>query len=148
MEILSLIATDSRLSNLITYGIEGIHYQIVDGVVVQIPTEKGSAYRSPASTANHMITYPIGMEPTDKSEQYKEHNDASILSPEVLYHMDYNQYIDRVAAISGVYEKYIGLWNGEYEDIDATIIELKQELNNLGIEELLAELNTQLKEKQ
>lgn len=70
MELLSLIATQPDLSNLLIYGIEGIHYNLAGGIPV--PVSSGNAYTKLASPANRTISYRDGLEPADKTILYQE----------------------------------------------------------------------------
>ncbi|MBD5533802.1 MAG: hypothetical protein HDQ98_16690 [Lachnospiraceae bacterium] len=142
LEFLSLVATEPELSNLLTYGIEGEHYQVdpVTGNPV-ILQNGGMGPNAMTTIANKMITLPIGLEPENKTEIYAERNDSVEFSPEVLYGI-HTLYSDPdIMAIVAVYEKYSGLWDGDYEDVDQTVEQLRQELEEAGIEEVLSKLN-------
>lgn len=142
LEFLSLVATEPELSNLLTYGIEGEHYQVdpVTGNLV-ILQNGGMGPNALTTIANKMITLPTGLEPENKAEIYAERNDSVEFSPEVLYGI-HTLYSDPdIMAIIAVYEKYSGLWDGDYEDVDQTVEQLRQELEDAGIEEVLHKLN-------
>ncbi len=142
LEFLSLVATEPELSNLLTYGIEGEHYQVdpVTGNLVILQNGGMSPYAQ-TTIANKMITLPTGLEPENKAEIYAERNDSVEFSPEVLYGI-HTLYSDPdIMAIIAVYEKYRGLWDGDYEDVDQTVEQLRQELEEAGIEEVLSKLN-------
>lgn len=142
LEFLSLVATEPELSNLLTYGIEGKHYQVdpVTGNLV-ILQNGGMGPYAQTTIANKMITLPTGLEPENKAEIYAERNESVEFSPEVLYGL-HTLYCDPdIMAIVAVYEKYSGLWDGDYADVDQTVEQLRQELEEAGIEEVLHKLN-------
>ena len=142
LEFLNLVATEPELSNLLTYGIEGEHYQVdpVTGNLVILQNGGLSPYAQ-TTIANKMITLPTGLEPENKTEIYAERNDSVEFSPEVLYGI-HTLYSDPdIMAIVAVYEKYNGLWDGDYEDVNQTVEQLQQELEEAGIEEVLSKLN-------
>lgn len=139
MELLSLIATQPELSNLLTYGIEGVHYDLVGGTVV--PISSGSAYSALASPANRTITYPNGLEPENKTEIYQARNNAAVLSPEIIYGLDYTEYVAEMANISSIYEAHEGLWYGTCEDVEAEAAQLQRELEAAGVDKLVKTLN-------
>lgn len=110
LEFLSLVATEPELSNLLTYGIEGKHYQVdpVTGNLVILQNGGLSPYAQ-TTIANKMITLPTGLEPENKAEIYAERNESVEFSPEVLYGI-HTLYSDPdIMAIIAVYEKYSGL---------------------------------------
>lgn len=139
---LSLVATEPELSNLLTYGIEGKHYQIdpVTGNLV-ILQNGGMGTNAQTTIANKMITLPTELEPENKTEIYAERNENVAFSPEVFYEL-HTLYSDPdIMAVLAAYNQYSGLWNGEYEDVDQTVEQLRQELEEAGIGEVLDKLN-------
>ncbi len=142
MEFLSLVATRPELSNLLTYGIEGEHYQIdpVTGNVV-IAQNGGLGTRALNTIANKTITLPTDLEPENKAEIYAQRNGSAAFSPEVLYELYALDCDPDIMAVIAVYDRYSGLWNGDYEDVDRTVEQLRQELEEAGIEEVLYKLN-------
>lgn len=142
LEFLSLVATEPELSNLLTYGIEGTHYQVDPAtghlVIAQIG---GLGPYAQTTIANKMITLPTGLEPENKAEIYAERNESAAFSPEVLYEL-HTLYSDPdMMEILDIYAKYSGLWDGDYEDVDQTVAQLQQELEEAGVEEVLDKLN-------
>ncbi|MCM1537774.1 MAG: ABC transporter substrate-binding protein [bacterium] len=142
LEFLGLVATEPELSNLLTYGIEGTHYQVDPAtghlVIAQIG---GLGPYVQTTIANKMITLPTELEPENKTEIYAERNESVAFSPEVLYEL-HTLYSDPdIMAILDIYAKYGGLWDGDYEDVDQTVAQLQRELEEAGIEEVLNKLN-------
>lgn len=142
LEFLSLIVTEPELSNLLTYGIEGKHYQVDPATGNLVILQNGGMTPNARITiANKMITLPTELEPENKAEIYSERNDSVEFSPEILYGI-HTLYCDPdIMAILAVYDKYSGLWNGDYEDVDTAVEQLRQELADAGIEEVLSKLN-------
>jgi putative aldouronate transport system substrate-binding protein len=142
MELLSLIATQPDLSNLLIYGIEGIHYNLAGGIPV--PVSSGNAYTKLASPANRTISYRDGLEPADKTILYQEKNSAAVLSPEIQYELDYTEYIEELSEISAVYEAHACLWLGTCSDVEAEAEKLSQELQAVDVDKLVKKLNKML----
>ena len=91
--------------------------------------------------ANKTITLPTDLEPENKAEIYAQRNGSAALSPEVLYELYALDCDPDIMAVIAVYDRYSGLWNGDYEDVDRTVEQLRQELEEAGIEEVLYKLN-------
>jgi len=141
-KLLTMINTDSDLSNLLRYGILGKQYELVDGKVSFLEAEaRAPGYYSPA---NQMITHPIGLEPSNKAEVYKELNAASIMSPIAGFTLDKSKIEDKLSAIKGIYDKYEKIYTGETKNIKEELKKANSELKDQGIDEVLDEINLQL----
>lgn len=144
IRLISLIETKAELSNLLAYGIEGKHYVIENNKLIKLSYE--GRVPGSASLANRMITFCEGLEPVDKTDIYKERNAEAVLSPQVIYQLDYGDYEDRILEVSRIYAEYSGLWNGEYTDVDAAVKALQDRLKEAGIDGLIKKLNELLPE--
>ena len=75
MEILTDLNTNSELRNLLQYGVEEEHYNIIDDQIVR--TEKGEGYRMNLyATGNVFISYP-----QDIWESGKQQNREALIAP-------------------------------------------------------------------
>src|SRR5690606_3983926 len=78
-QLLTMLNTDSDLSNLLRYGIKAVHYELDNGKVKQMDSEKVvPGYLSPA---NRVIAHPEGIEPEINTEVYREMNASAKMSP-------------------------------------------------------------------
>jgi len=141
-KLLTMINTDSDLSNLLRYGIVDKHYELVNGKVSEL--DLGGRPPGYFSPANKIITHPIGLEPTNKTEVYKELNAASIMSPIAGFTLDKSKIEDKLAAIKGIYDKYEKIYTGEAKNIKEELKKANSELKDQGIDEVLDEINLQL----
>ncbi len=141
-KLLTMINTDSDLSNLLRYGILDKQYKLADGKVIQLEAEM----RAPGlfSPANKMITHPIGLEPTNKAEVYREVNSITKMSPIAGFTLDKSKIEDELVAIKKVYDKYEKLYTGEAENTEEELNQANRELKEANIDRVLEEVNSQL----
>ena len=142
-QLLMLLNTDSELSNLLYHGIEGKHYTLVDGEMVPgDDRQRTPKYYSPA---NEMLTHPIGLEPSNKEEVYKEWNENFQMSPIAGFDLDDSEISIDLETIKNIYEKYENLWSGDEQDVATQLAKANEELQEAGIDQALDEINQQLK---
>lgn len=141
-ELLVMINTDPDLSNLLRFGIEGKQYNMIDGELV----ENKEIQRAPGfyTPANQLITHPIGLEPQNKADIYRELTEEFQMSPIAGFTLDESNIAEELIAIQEIYTAYDGLWRLELEDVEATLALAKQELQEAQIELVLEEINRQL----
>lgn len=147
-KLLTLIKTDERLCNLLTYGIEGVHYKYENGVYQKLKCNDGTAMGDMQTVANLNLTLPRGAETENKTEFYKEI--ADIFEPSPLFEGNINleEYEERLSEISRIYGAYIKvLITGNTEDADATMEALNAELKAAGIEEVVGAFNRYLEQQ-
>ena len=78
MEILTLINTDSTVRNLLQYGIEGVNYRLVDGVVKRLNNDYSMKL---VNTGNAFVAYPEeGMESNAWEYGKKQNLDSTTYS--------------------------------------------------------------------
>ncbi len=147
LKLLTLINTEAELSNLLNYGIEGVHYVYKDRLADYI--HKPGALENPVSAsylANMNLLHPVLIDPEDKLAYSKQVSANYPDGPDMLYDIDMSTYKEQLQAIGSVYEEYIyKLFRAQYEDVDAAVKEMGTALAAAGIDEVISELNRQMK---
>lgn len=148
IHLLALIASEPELANLLTYGLEGIHYEVVDGKVNWLEYD-GSYGSDPIwadSIANMHITYPCMLETENKEQRYKEIEDSAELGVKSLYNMDVSEYKESLIEMAKLMTKYDGwLYADNYMEL---LDEQRKQMKELGIDKIVEEINRQLAEAQ
>lgn len=141
-QLLTMISTDSDLSNIFRIGVEGIHYDLVDGQYIPL----NYTYRIPTyfSPANFLITYPIGIEPANKADFIQQRNDMVKLSPIAGFKLDETTIAAPLQTIKTIYENYKDIWYGNYEQLEETVAQANEQLHAAQIDDVLDEINRQL----
>ena len=86
MEIIAYFNTDATMRNLLQYGVEGEHYNIIDDELVR--TEKGEGYQMDLyKTGNVFVAYPEAWMSDTIWESFMEQNADATVSPMLGFDM-------------------------------------------------------------
>ena len=95
MKVLNLFYTDADIMNLLSYGVEGVHYKKLDnGFITYVGKEKKNPFLNNAwNMPNQFITYV--WEGNDKNlwENLKKFNEESIQSCELGFNFDFSEVV-------------------------------------------------------
>lgn len=145
-KLLSMLHTDQELSNLVTYGIEGLDYAA--GEDEQARQEHLESLSGRASFGNEWITHRIGIQPEDKyklmDELYDDNN--VIVSATKDFELDAQALgiEDELEQIKTIYAKYELLWGPINAGPTEKLTAANKELQAAGIDRVLDIINQQL----
>lgn len=152
-EALYVLSTDSKISNMLKYGIEGRNYFYYDEFKNLNGVDKNidKLYK----TGKYPIInakYPMGLEDlyndnivsiTDidesdnrverKAELYKKGTYYPLSAVEIKG----KNLKKKAKAVRKIYDEYADLWLGEYDDVSATLDEMNKKLYKAGLQDLL-----------
>jgi len=151
MDFLNRMYTDETLHNLLTFGIEGRHYQFVDKETKIIDYPEGIDAQSSGYAqflgwlyGNEDLSYIWNGNDADIWKQTKAFRDQAQKSSALGYVFDASSVEDIVNACRAVQSKYTpGLESG-YLDPDAYLPLLNQELYSVGLEQIIQEKQVQI----
>lgn len=150
MQILNEMYSNPELANIFIYGVEGVHYQVVDAENGVVDYAEGvDAANSPYKIdswawPNELIAYKWISDGADIWEETIRFNEEAIQSPAKGFTFDSSQVENETVACSAVLEKYRnGLNTGEL-DPEAVIPQMAQELEAAGVSRILEEKQRQL----
>lgn len=142
MKFLQLLSTDETLANLALYGIEGEHYNLVDGRVELIP-DSGYAYGGAWCVCSaNAPTLKVG-ESDDKKEQYTEFNNSLVTCVTSGFVFDQTNIETEVTAMKGVFSEYRDLLERGVYDPDEYLPKLREGLKEAGLEKAIADVQAQ-----
>ena len=113
--LLEKLRQDERYYNLMTYGIEGVHFEVSDeGKLVSLDTEgfAPEGYCSWGFKEFKFYLEPEGL-PDNYDEVSAELEALAVVNPYILFTPDYSDIKNERAAVNNVYEQYgraSGLW--------------------------------------
>lgn len=148
VRILELMNTDAEFNNLLNHGIEGVHYRVADASVPYIERIPDSGYW-PAMTwalQNQFITYLKVGEPADKWDIYREWNASAIVGDDVGFFPDTTPVRTELASVRNVEAQFDPLLRFGVADVDETLDEFLQALDQAGIDVVERELARQFEE--
>jgi putative aldouronate transport system substrate-binding protein len=151
MKFLNLMYSDPNVANLLIYGIEGMHYEVIDADkgIIDFPeglTVESSGYAQFRGYfyGNQYIGYLWNGYPEDLWEQEQAFNRDSTRS--FAYGFTYNPapVVGQIAACRLVVSEYTSLLEKGIGDVDSLLNKFRAELKDAGIELVVAEKQRQL----
>lgn len=148
MQFLNLLYSDSEVVNLLSYGVEGVHYVLRDDGTIGYPEgvdaqSVGFSNSMPWLLPNQLISYVWEGYDADTWEQLDAFNRAARVSPLVGFEFDDTAVAAENAALLAVRDRYFyGLASGQL-DPDVYLPEMLAEMEAAGLERVLAEARRQ-----
>lgn len=143
-ELLALLNTDEQLADMIYNGVEGRNYAVKDGVKY-LNKNALAFYDTAATMTNPIIAENNSQDNPNKYEDVELCCKHSEISP--FYGLEVSDDLaERLERIAAIYADFYGLFYGdygEYEDLDTALIAANEQLKEVGIDEILEELNEQ-----
>lgn len=149
LEFLDLLYESKELSNLLTYGVEGVHYEMVEGEDMIIEIIEDSAYRCDLGIyGNKMNEYLVAPADSSVIEESVAFNEKALekKSKAVGYKFSTESVVTELTAIKNVYSEYLGSLEYGFVDIDTVLPQFQQALKDAGIEKVIAENQAQFNE--
>ena len=148
-QLLDLLYYDVDLNNLLSWGIEGVHYDVMeDGhITTAASLEGGESGYNPAQGwifGNQFITYVWEGDDLDLYDQLKEFNDTARKSKAFGFTFDNANVVTEIAAVQSVYDQYsMGLECG-LVDPNEVLPTMLEEMEAAGIQKIIDEKQAQL----
>ena len=153
MDFLNLLYSNADLSNLLSNGVEGVHYEKVSDRIIQYPdgVDAGNVgYSCPFSLFGDMMQNYQWVPVTEEAfEECMERAEEAEISPTFGYSFDTTKVSTQISNVTNVLSEYLpGLLIGIYpdEEIDMQLDKMIEALDAAGIEEIIAENQRQLDE--
>lgn len=151
MKFLNLMYTDPNVMNLLAYGIEGVHYQVIDsekGIIdfadgVSRENSEYAQFRS-YFWGNQFLTYVWNGYPTDLWEQVQQFNQDAPRSLAFGFRYDPQPVSEEVYSCQQIVASYLPLLNAGVGDLDTILTDFCQELTEAGIDKIISEKQRQL----
>lgn len=142
LQILELFLTDPYVMNLLSYGIEGVHYEVIDGFAQSID---GAGYAPGVSWAfgNVFLTTPYVGQPADVWEQTKALNESAAVSNLIGFSYSNANVQSEITNVTSVAQEYIGIITGQMP-VEKTLADFHDRLNAAGIDVVIADAQAQV----
>ncbi len=143
MMFLNLLNTDPYLMTLLNYGKEGVHYELEDGLVKF--TDKRSDYQPWTNgMGNVTILTPTVDQGADFWDGFKSYYGSAVSIPIIGFSFDSTAVEAQAGALSNVCAQYSLALEAGTIDPETALPEFIQKLKDNGIDEFVAEANSQL----
>lgn len=143
---LNLAITNSEINNLMAWGVEGVDYEVVDGVAQYIEGNEDPSYHLfDYSVPNQFLVYPWSGDPADFREQSEADLKAAPVSDYLGFTCDLTDFVNETAAVSNVIEEYRDQI-GSGQATEETLNEYIEKLYAVNVQAILDEYQRQLDE--
>ncbi len=161
VQFLNLVNTDPYLRNLLNYGIEGYHWDKVEltdeekaeaegkpytyDFKVKLNEETRKDYSVPYWVQGGLFsTYVLESDPVDKWAEFKEFNDASVEAPTFGFDFNSDPVSTQISGFRNILDEFgPSLYTGSV-DPDEYLPKLNEKLKASGIDDVVAEMQTQI----
>lgn len=142
MKFINILFTDEKVANLLTYGIEGQHYELVDGKISLLADAKYKTAGLWTTSAFNAPTLLVG-ENDNKEALYKEFNENGVLSCTAGFSFDESNVEAEVAACAAAEAEYVKLLEKGFYNPDEYLPIMVDALKKAGLDKIIAEMQTQ-----
>lgn len=146
-KFISALYSDPTLFNLWQFGIEGVHYQLLeDGTAYYVEGENASNYKYHQNSGWQMgdqfkgLVWNDGTAGPDYWDALKEHNQKGDRSPVYGFRWDSTEYSTELTALNAIKEQYIyQLETGTCgsDNVDDLLEEFNEALYNVGLQDIM-----------
>lgn len=148
IEFLNMMYTDSRIANLFAWGIEGVHYQVKDGIATFVDGQ--SASDCPYHTidfmyGNQFLVLPWEGRPADFRDQAMAEMNSAQVSAYLGFSCDTTGISNEISAVSNVIAEFLpSIDSGVASESDYEAFLAK--LDTSGVQNIIDEYQKQLNE--
>lgn len=146
LKYLQYINTNAEYRNMLAYGIEGVNYEVIDGKYKALT---GYDYVAPNYT---MASFDMLLAPVEvpNADMYKVICDGVNTAPTNTlsgFSPDLSNLLNEISGCLSIAPEYAyALHRGDVADVDAAIAEYRAELEKLGLQTIIDELQRQIDE--
>ena len=139
------VNNNPELYNTLVYGIEGKHYNKVEENCIETIADSGYATNVPWMIGNTFNGYLVGDTDETIYEQTQELNENAAASRILGFSFNPEKVQSEIAQCKTITDEYLkGLQWGLYDDVDATLKEMNDNLRASGMDTIIAEMQSQL----
>ena len=149
MTLLNAFYTDEDLANLLAWGIEGTHYQVLDSGLITYAegvdaTNSGWSHNVGWEMPNQFITYVWDGNSPTLWEEIKTFNADAVKSAAMGFSFDTTNVATEITSVTNVYSEYqMGIEYG-FLDPATAIDEMNDKMMAAGLDKIIAEKQAQL----
>ena len=144
MEFINLLNTDKEVYNLVSFGIEGVHYNKVGENRIEVVENSGYQPNKAWAMGNQFNAYLQGQQADDVWEKTMKLNEESSVSPLLGFVFNQEPVKNQVAQCQSVIDQYYRAIVSGSVDPEEYIPEFLEKLDGAGVKEVIAEKQAQL----
>lgn len=145
MKLLNLLYTDADLMNLMSYGVEGVHYKKTDDghLTYMDDTERNPFINNAWKVPNQFITDVWEGNPTDLWEKMREFNQNAIQSCDIGFNFDFTPVMTEYFTLKDIYSRYKNVLENGLVNPEEGLSSMLREMEESGLSDVMAEENRQ-----
>lgn len=149
LKFLELLNTDTEIKDLLTYGIEGVHYTLnEDGKIVKTPEQYEMYDAQNWATGSIFTATLLEGESDTKYEEYQAFNDMAVPAVNLGFQPETDSIADKIAAVNNVVAEYNPVLAFGTVEPDEVYPQFVEALKAAGIDDIISELQRQFDEWQ
>lgn len=146
MMFMELLNTDKELYNLLCYGIEGVHYEKLEGDYIRPIADSGYAPNTNWEFASVFNAYKLEGLPENVWEETRELNMSAVASPLIGFAFDPTAVQSEIAQCTSVRQEFLPALELGYADPDELLPEFLEKLEIAGAQKIIDEMQSQIDE--
>ena len=146
MKFLNLLNTDPYVMTLLNYGVEGVHYNLNDQGEAEFTDARANSYTVWTNgVGNVTLLPPTKGQGADFQQRFAEFYGGAKKLPIYGFTFDASKVNKEIAAVANIKEAYaLTLCTGAAADVDVTLAEMLQKMDEAGMQKIVDEANAQL----
>ena len=146
MKFLNLLNTDPYVMTLLNYGVEGVHYNLNDQGEAEFTDARANSYTVWTNgVGNVTLLPPTKGQGADFQQRFAGFYSGAKKLPIYGFTFDASRVNKEIAAVANIKEAYaLTLCTGAAADVDATLAEMLQKMDEAGMQKIVDEANAQL----
>jgi putative aldouronate transport system substrate-binding protein len=146
VEFLNFLWTNEEAYNLVAWGIEGRHYEVIGENRIRPIPDSGYYTNIPWMWGNTFQSHLLPNQPADLYEEVRRLNENSVKAPWMGFVPNMAELKSETASVSAVIDQYRVPVAGGYVEPEEGIAEFQAALKQAGIDDLIAGLQAQVDE--
>ena len=154
MQVVNFAYSSADFINLLTFGEEGVDYDLSSDNIVSIHDTgygadeySGASWQMGNQYLNYITDAQVAAGESDIWNRLKEFNDTAIPQKHTGFYFDTSNYSAEITAVTNTNVEYgHALITGEVDDVDAALKEFNENLKANGMDTLVGAANEQYKE--
>lgn len=145
---LNLLNTDPELMTLLNYGVEGVHYEVVNGgeISFKSPGKRDDYQPWTNGMGNVTILPPLEGQGLNFKKEFKDYYSAASEIPILGWALNQDKIKNEIAALANVVAEYAIPLNTGTVDPETELPKFLEKLEQNGMQKVLDEANSQLSE--
>lgn len=142
--LMELLNTDKEIYNMLVYGLEGKHWNKVEGDYIEIAPNSGYTTGTAWMFACTFNAYLLEGQDADVWEQTKEMNATAKVSPLLGFNFDPSKVKTEIAQCSSLVSQYIPLFTYGIGTVEKEYAEFIDKLETAGAQRIIEEMQRQI----